>query len=567
MSDEWSTTVTDWQGVDDEPTAGSQNLVTSGGVYDKIRSIDISDPEAQGVNISTSSVEITTDNGEYIHHTDNDGFHAKDLFIQDDKDSDNPRSVRDELEAVTINGDANIELGTTKISILNSLEQEVVKIDNRGIHSPTIKESFSNNSDCYIIPSYGQSLAIGVGGGITTFSTVEEYAYDETLTQTADISDMCQGIAEGFRLVKEANNIVLPDRTKIITFKIGSGGIYLKALSKGTFHYNQLLSYIRTAKTNCDANYLTCCVPCIAWTQGEEDMRCGGDPTKYGTSTFDPTEYHISLISLIEDLNKDIKAITGQTEDVVLVTYQTSSHTTYKRYPRIAMEQSLADKLSDKIFLVKPNYNVSYKRESESSDPGTEGFTGYEVHCRNAAYREMGNHYGIAAAERVLLSKEPSRMYPKSFHLNGTKMIIRFNVPVYPIVIDTTNVNNLPDENYGFCVYDVTEGVGDSGTISKAQTVINDVSVTDIDEITITFNRAPQVGERLTYGVNGDYWVNIDGVSTSQNFYEVNDGVTKSGKDYGSRGCLRDSASLVNNNTGAVYNNMYNWCRIFEYQF
>lgn len=32
MATTWSTTVTDWQGVDDEPTAGSNNLVTSGGI-------------------------------------------------------------------------------------------------------------------------------------------------------------------------------------------------------------------------------------------------------------------------------------------------------------------------------------------------------------------------------------------------------------------------------------------------------------------------------------------------------------------------------------------------------
>lgn len=43
MNQNWSTTVTDWQGVDDEPTAGSGNLVNSGGVFkvtDKISEIN-----------------------------------------------------------------------------------------------------------------------------------------------------------------------------------------------------------------------------------------------------------------------------------------------------------------------------------------------------------------------------------------------------------------------------------------------------------------------------------------------------------------------------------------------
>lgn len=469
-------------------------------------------------------------------------------------------------EDFSITGDANIVLETPNVTILNSQDEEIGSIDNTGIHSPTIKEDFPRY-DAYIIPSYGQSLAIGTQGGSTTFASVEPMAYNENLTKTG-IIDMCQGIAEGFRLVKEANNIVLPSRTKIITFAIGTGGISAKNLSKGgTYGYTQLLASITTAKQNCDANGLTCCVPCIGWTQGEEDMRCGGNPALYGTTGYEPTEYHNTLIALINDLNTDIKAITGQKEDVVFVTYQTSAHTSYKRFPRIALEQSLADELSNRIYLVKPNYNVEYKREGSSSDPGTSGLTGFEVHCPNKSYREMGNHYGIAAAERVLLNRVPSRCYPTSFFASGNKMVIRFNVPVTPLVLDTTNVNNLPDGKYGFCVYDVNEGIGETGSIAKATTAITDVEVTDIDEVTITFSRTPQTGEVLTYGVNGDYWVNIDGVSDNRTDYEVDDGITKSGYLHGSRGCLRDSSPLVNNNTGAVYTNMYNWCRYFEFEF
>ena len=40
MSNVWSTTVAEWQGVDDEPTAGSVNLVKSGGVYDKLADLE-----------------------------------------------------------------------------------------------------------------------------------------------------------------------------------------------------------------------------------------------------------------------------------------------------------------------------------------------------------------------------------------------------------------------------------------------------------------------------------------------------------------------------------------------
>ena len=41
MSTAWSTNVSNWQGVDNEPTAGSDNLVKSGGVANKISELEI----------------------------------------------------------------------------------------------------------------------------------------------------------------------------------------------------------------------------------------------------------------------------------------------------------------------------------------------------------------------------------------------------------------------------------------------------------------------------------------------------------------------------------------------
>ena len=43
MKNQWSTTVSDWQGVDDEPTAGSDNLVKSGGVEHVIATLIINE--------------------------------------------------------------------------------------------------------------------------------------------------------------------------------------------------------------------------------------------------------------------------------------------------------------------------------------------------------------------------------------------------------------------------------------------------------------------------------------------------------------------------------------------
>lgn len=41
MANTFSTTTTDWQGVDDEPTAGSENLIKSGGVYEGVNKLNV----------------------------------------------------------------------------------------------------------------------------------------------------------------------------------------------------------------------------------------------------------------------------------------------------------------------------------------------------------------------------------------------------------------------------------------------------------------------------------------------------------------------------------------------
>lgn len=85
------------------------------------------------------------------------------------------------------------------------------------------------------------------------------------------------------------------------------------------------------------------------------------------------------------------------------------------------------------------------------------------------------------------------------------------------------------------------------------------------DEVELTLSRTPVSGERLTYGVNGDYWQWITGVRGELPEGEVNDNATKSGSLHGARGCLRDSSPLKNNdNPSDKLKNLYNWCVIFE---
>ena len=63
MKNTWSTTVSNWQGVDDEPTAGSDNLVKSGGVADSINNLE----QRIGEKFTDLSAEI---NGKVFFQTE-----------------------------------------------------------------------------------------------------------------------------------------------------------------------------------------------------------------------------------------------------------------------------------------------------------------------------------------------------------------------------------------------------------------------------------------------------------------------------------------------------------------
>lgn len=283
-------------------------------------------------------------------------------------------------------------------------------------------------------------------------------------------------------------------------------------------------------------------------------MRAEGNPSKYGTdSEFMPFEYHTRLKTLIDQLNEDIKVITGQTNDIVCISYQTASHTSYYRYPRIALEQSLLAKTDKRMLMAKIPYDIEYVRESNA----------FEVHAYARSYRNMGNLYGVAAFTHIGLKQRHRWTCRIDYVLRGTEMKIRFDVPYPPLMLDTVHINNLPDGNYGFNVYNVNEQPGTAGTIAESQTKITSVNLLGSDTVVLTFNREPQSGDSITYAINGDYWQNIAGTAQTTTG-EVNDGVKKAGYLHGSRGCLRDSSPIVNNNPGAVFKNLYNWCEIFE---
>lgn len=422
-----------------------------------------------------------------------------------------------------------------------------------GYYGAPIEADFK--ADVYMIPCYGQSLSTNTSAGASTFNYIEPLSYDVNLNNT-NIQDMCAGTAEAFRIMADYYGIDLPENFKIIGCTGGAGGRSVKQLSKGSTFYNNVINSVTTAKAACDAAGLTMIVPCFTWTQGEEDMRAGGSASSYGYGDYNPHTYKDRLKQLIEDFNTDIKAITGQTEDVLCVSYQLTSHTAYSRYPRIALQQQELAEEYDKMIIAKVMYDLEYVKEGSS-----------EVHAYARSYRNIGNLYGVAAFNACVLNKRKRWCYPIDYNIKGNKVSIRFDTPFIPLVLDTKLINQLPDGNYGFNVYNVDEQNGAAGSIAEAETRVVNVQLRGDDTVEVVLSRTPIEGEKLTYGINGDYWQNIAGSKKVTTGGQGPDGYSKSGWQYGSRGCLRDSQPFKNENDGATFHDLYNWSVLFEIPF
>lgn len=429
-----------------------------------------------------------------------------------------------------------------------------ISVSTGGSAAPSVVADFK--ADVYMIPCYGQSLAINTSAGTSTFNYIEPLCYDTSLNN-ANVQDMCAGTVEAFRIMADHYGIAIPENFKVVVCKEGGGGKSVAQLSKGTSYYTNLLNHIKTAKASCDAAGLTMIVPCFTWTQGEEDMRCSGTPANYGYGNWNPHTYKDRLKTLIENLNTDIKAITGQKEDVLCISYQLTAHTSYSRYPRIAFQQQELAEEYDKMVIAKVMYDLEYVTEGTS-----------QVHAYARSYRNMGNLYGIAAFKACVLNERKRWCYPIDYSVKGNKVTLRFDTPFTPLVLDTNLINQLPDGNYGFNIYNVVEVGGNTGSsIVEAETRITNVQLRGDDTVELYLSRTPVVGETLTYGVNGDYWQNVNGSKTVLAGGEGEDGYSKAGWQYGARGCLRDSQPFKNNNSGATFHDLYNWCVLFEIPF
>ena len=383
------------------------------------------------------------------------------------------------------------------------------------------------------IPIYGQSLALGEEAiRITDFDSLKlnydgrivnehlnylfggyaEERWKRTIKRFFQIHDRSFELSI-YRMAEELA-IHLGNDTIICTFPGGMGESPIHNLTKKETLYPRFLYDINEAYESAQKKGWDFYVPAICWMQGESDI-----------IDYTDEDYKKTLKQIQEDLNRDIKAITQQKEDVRLICYQTNVVTIAKDFNKnsyncIEMEpaQTFVDYINeDTLFEASgPTYPYHFMRDYLHIDAIGQQQMGYlEYLTAMNIIRGKGKSYGLI---------------PQGLSVEGNDVLVRFRVPFPPLVLDTISVKYA--DHYGFSV------------INKAEKdILGDISIEE-NVVRLKCITSP-IDCKVRYAVNGEKM--------------------KSGRLHGPRGNLRDSQGEKEVLTiqGKNYP-IHNWCYQFD---
>ena len=363
------------------------------------------------------------------------------------------------------------------------------------------------------IPVYGQSLALGEEAiRITDFDSLSNYANGRIVTENMDHSfgyfdnnDLKQTIKKVIHYQKRAFELsvysmaeILADSTGndtlICLFPGGQGATTIDHLGKGSEPYQEFIEDIHAQSRGWDF-----IMPALCWMQGETDI-----------TDYPGTDYRSIFLKFYEDFNNDVKRITGQKQNIEFICYQTNPVTRAQNFdplnydcPETVIPQAMLELVRDSahFYASGPMYPYNFEREA--------------IHIDGKGQQEHGRLVAKTALD--ILRKSPAKhgLLPQNVECHNNEVIINFNVPEGPLVIDTIQVWKA--EHYGFSV--VTR---DHRNIAKDIVIKGDC-------IHILCSESPD-SCRVRYAINGEK--------------------RKSGRRHGPRGNLRDSVG--------------NWCWQFD---
>jgi hypothetical protein len=255
-------------------------------------------------------------------------------------------------------------------------------------------------------------------------------------------------------------------------------------------------------------------VPAICWMQGESDIR-----------EYTKENYKETLKQLHSDLNRAVKVITHQNEDVHLICYQTNAVSIADKfnpldYDCIEMKpsQAIVDFINeDSLFDASgPTYPYNFMREY--------------LHIDAIGQQHIGYLDAITVMNIIRGNNKTYGLIPQSVTSEDNDVVVKFHVPCPPLILDTINVKYA--DHFGFSVIN-----------KDGEDIISEVSL-EGDNVRLSCNKSP-MNCKIRYAVNGEKM--------------------KSGRLHGPRGNLRDSQGEVEKFTieDKTYP-VYNWAYQFD---
>ena len=373
------------------------------------------------------------------------------------------------------------------------------------------------------IPVYGQSLALGEEAVRTTdFDSLKNRYNGRIVTENLDYNfgyfdgqEWKQGLKRMLHYQKKSFELSvysmarslatqLGEDTVICIFPGGAGMSSIQRLKKSTDHYDKFMGEIEKAYNKVQQLGWRFTIPAICWMQGETDI-----------IDYTNIDYKKCLKQFCTDINKDIKAITKQKDDIRMICYQSNVLTRAEKFEpnnfdciEMRPAQAIVDLLNeDSLFWASgPTYPYTFVNE--------------KLHIDAIGQQTIGKLDAIAVMNIIKRGHKVYGLIPRSITTEKNDILMHMNVPCPPMVFDTISV--MPIDHYGFSV------------ITKYnENIISSVKI-EGDTIRITCSKTPQ-DCKVRYAVNGEHM--------------------KSGHLHGPRGNLRDSQHTSN------------WCYQFDELF
>ncbi|KGT48894.1 hypothetical protein GW12_00900 [Acinetobacter sp. HR7] len=384
-----------------------------------------------------------------------------------------------------------------------------------------------------ILPSYGQSNSVGVGGAGVGGAVPEQFMYDNpygdrlfmfagtdvrlgfirdlenvvngsTLTDfqplktIIDSANCGTSAIEGTGRALARQTELMGINSKILCFTSGRGASYLTDLVSGTVPYTNLMTGIERGVWVANKKGLKAYVPAIIFVHGEADHN---NPN-----------YEAELDAFYTQLNSDIKTRTGQSADVQLLVSQPSS---FFSSVNGVLGLYNAAKNNPNIHLVSAGYHCSFISDYLHYDP--------------KGHYKLGEYFAKALSNIVVGKKYIPLMPTAVVKKDATTIEITFNC-VGNLVADTVNMT-AKNSNWGFQIFNENTEI----SITSKSIVGNKVILTTSASLT---------SGRVDYAMQGQ--------------------ISPRSAENVPRGQLRDSSTYTSIVDGKP---LYNWCVHFRETF